>query len=84
MARPRNTAGALLTLAAGAGIWAWRNRDKIRTMVNERTPQSQSHTRLDQPMTNQSMTNQPMTNQPMTGETRRIGDGDLQTYDPAI
>jgi hypothetical protein len=74
--RPRNTAGALLTLAAGAGWWAWQNRNKIRGYLDQQRSTMQSG--------NQGSFSQPT---PMTGETRRIDSIDTleqPKYDASI
>lgn len=61
---------ALMALAAAGGLWAWRNRDKIQTWVNDQ------RTRLNDQISSQG--NQFESDQSFTGETRRIGQ---HTYD---
>lgn len=39
MAYPKNKRSAFMALAATAGLWAWQNRDKISTWVNQQKGQ---------------------------------------------
>jgi hypothetical protein len=62
MAYPKNQRGALMALAASAGLWAWQNRDKISTWVKQQKSQM-------------AQRQQPSMQQPSgsyTGSTRRF------------
>jgi hypothetical protein len=42
MAYPKNSKSALLALAVSGGLWAWQNRAKISSWVNDQMSQRQT------------------------------------------
>ena len=54
---PKSRTSALMALLAAGGLYAWRNRDKIQSWINDQRAQ---------------YTNQDNTTFPSTGATRRI------------
>ncbi|MFO7169837.1 MAG: hypothetical protein DIU80_017590 [Chloroflexota bacterium] len=59
---PKNKRSALAALVAAGGLWAWQNRDKIRSWLNSQRSQLEA---------NRSFSDEPRS---FTGETRRIGE----------
>ena len=89
MAR-RNQGGAFWALAAAGGLWAWQNRDKVRSFIEQQRQNMQgqmSGQSYSQPMNS----SQPYST-PVTGATQRmdeVGTGDFTNetrtkYDPSI
>jgi hypothetical protein len=62
---PKSRTSALMALLAVGGLYAWRNRDKIQSWINNQSAQ---------------FNNQGNTTFPSTGETRRV-DTDLNRAD---
>ena len=62
---PKSRNGALMALLAAGGLYAWRNRDKIQSWINDQRAQ---------------YTSQGNTTFPSTGATRRI-DTDMSPAD---
>jgi hypothetical protein len=54
--------GAFAALALAGGLWAWRNRDKIQSWLNNQRQQLSGSSTY-------------------TGETHRMQDSDLPSYD---
>ncbi len=54
---PKNRSSALLALLAAGGLYAWRNRDKIQSWLNNNAPSFDDSA----------------AGHPAIGETRRIG-----------
>lgn len=70
MASPRNQKSAIWALAVSGGLWAWQNREKITSWLNQQKGQLQQST-------GQFGTPSQPTTGSYTGATRRIDEREL-------
>jgi hypothetical protein len=64
---PKNSRSALAALMVAGGLWAYKNRDKVRGWLSQQTGGQPSKT----------LTNE----QPFTGDTRRFGETSSSSFD---